>query len=220
MRMSWGPRPRPGSGQAGRALGQLIDAQVPAFVETHLEVAIAAGRIGVHHGSGVALHVRTVLDLRHPPGHARLPGRRAAGLPARCCRLRDAVPGGRHHRRLAAAAQLVLAAGAQRRGAEDPAQGAQGHARGLRAGQPRRVRAALRQHNFGGVDVVEDCVHVTADGRRLWVTHGDLFDGVIQCAKWLATSATWPTSSRSRSTAGSTARARGWACRTGACRAT
>jgi UDP-2,3-diacylglucosamine pyrophosphatase LpxH len=41
-------------------------------------------------------------------------------------------------------------------------------------------------HNFGGVDVVEDCMHVTADGRRLWITHGDLFDGVIQCAKWLA----------------------------------
>lgn len=41
-------------------------------------------------------------------------------------------------------------------------------------------------HNFGGVDVVEDCIHETADGRRLWVTHGDLFDGVIQCARWLA----------------------------------
>jgi UDP-2,3-diacylglucosamine pyrophosphatase LpxH len=41
-------------------------------------------------------------------------------------------------------------------------------------------------HNFGGVDVVEDCIHVTADGRRLWITHGDHFDGVIQCAKWLA----------------------------------
>jgi len=41
-------------------------------------------------------------------------------------------------------------------------------------------------HNFGGIDVVEDCIHVTADGRRLWVTHGDYFDGVIQCARWLA----------------------------------
>jgi UDP-2,3-diacylglucosamine pyrophosphatase LpxH len=41
-------------------------------------------------------------------------------------------------------------------------------------------------HNFGGVDVVEEYVHVTADGRKLWITHGDLFDGVIQCAKWLA----------------------------------
>jgi len=42
------------------------------------------------------------------------------------------------------------------------------------------------QHNFGGVDVVDDWVHTTADGRKLWVVHGDLFDGVIQCAKWLA----------------------------------
>jgi UDP-2,3-diacylglucosamine pyrophosphatase LpxH len=41
-------------------------------------------------------------------------------------------------------------------------------------------------HTFGGVEVVEEYVHVTADGRKLWVTHGDLFDGVIQCAKWLA----------------------------------
>lgn len=41
-------------------------------------------------------------------------------------------------------------------------------------------------HSFGGIEVVEDCMHVTADGRRLWVTHGDLFDGVVQCARWLA----------------------------------
>jgi UDP-2,3-diacylglucosamine pyrophosphatase LpxH len=41
-------------------------------------------------------------------------------------------------------------------------------------------------HNFGGIDVVEECIHELADGRRLWVTHGDLFDGVIQHAKWLA----------------------------------
>lgn len=41
-------------------------------------------------------------------------------------------------------------------------------------------------HTFGGIEVVEDFMHVTADGRRLWITHGDLFDGVIQCAKWLA----------------------------------
>jgi UDP-2,3-diacylglucosamine pyrophosphatase LpxH len=41
-------------------------------------------------------------------------------------------------------------------------------------------------HQFGGIEVVDEAVHVTADGRRLWVTHGDYFDGVIQCAKWLA----------------------------------
>lgn len=41
-------------------------------------------------------------------------------------------------------------------------------------------------HQFGGVEVVQDALHVTADGRKLWVIHGDHFDGVIQYAKWLA----------------------------------
>ena len=41
-------------------------------------------------------------------------------------------------------------------------------------------------HNFGGIDVADDWIHETADGRKLWIVHGDLFDGVIQCAKWLA----------------------------------
>ena len=41
-------------------------------------------------------------------------------------------------------------------------------------------------HEFGGIEVAEEWIHTTADGKRLWVTHGDLYDGVIQCAKWLA----------------------------------
>ncbi len=41
-------------------------------------------------------------------------------------------------------------------------------------------------HQFGGIEVSDDAVHTTADGKQLWVTHGDRFDGVIQCAKWLA----------------------------------
>ncbi|RZU02817.1 UDP-2,3-diacylglucosamine pyrophosphatase LpxH [Rivibacter subsaxonicus] len=41
-------------------------------------------------------------------------------------------------------------------------------------------------HEFGGIEVLEDAMHTTADGKRLWITHGDYFDGVIQCAKWLA----------------------------------
>ena len=41
-------------------------------------------------------------------------------------------------------------------------------------------------HDFGGIEVVEEFFHETADGRKLWITHGDLFDGVIQCATWLA----------------------------------
>ncbi|MDP3138306.1 MAG: UDP-2,3-diacylglucosamine diphosphatase [Burkholderiaceae bacterium] len=41
-------------------------------------------------------------------------------------------------------------------------------------------------HHFGGIEVVQDAVHRTADGRSLWVVHGDYFDGVVQCARWLA----------------------------------
>lgn len=41
-------------------------------------------------------------------------------------------------------------------------------------------------NRFGGIEVRNEAVHLTADGRRLWVVHGDHFDGVIQCAKWLA----------------------------------
>ncbi|WP_308447500.1 UDP-2,3-diacylglucosamine diphosphatase [Chitinimonas viridis] len=39
---------------------------------------------------------------------------------------------------------------------------------------------------FGGIDIQDEVIHTTADGRRLLVLHGDLFDGVIQCARWLA----------------------------------
>lgn len=40
--------------------------------------------------------------------------------------------------------------------------------------------------SFGGVEVALDAVHVTADGRRLLVTHGDSFDSVVLYARWLA----------------------------------
>jgi UDP-2,3-diacylglucosamine pyrophosphatase LpxH len=40
--------------------------------------------------------------------------------------------------------------------------------------------------DFGGIAIREDAVHVLADGRRLWVVHGDFADGVIRHAKWLA----------------------------------
>jgi len=46
-------------------------------------------------------------------------------------------------------------------------------------------------HSFGGVEVAAEWVHQTADGRRFWITHGDLFDGVIQYAKWLAYVGDW-----------------------------
>lgn len=40
--------------------------------------------------------------------------------------------------------------------------------------------------NFGEIAIKEDVIHETANGKRLWVVHGDLFDGVIQHARWLA----------------------------------
>jgi UDP-2,3-diacylglucosamine pyrophosphatase LpxH len=39
---------------------------------------------------------------------------------------------------------------------------------------------------FGGVEVVSEAIHVTADGRRLLVLHGDEFDAVVKHARWLA----------------------------------
>lgn len=40
--------------------------------------------------------------------------------------------------------------------------------------------------DFGGIKIRDELVHKTADGRKLLVLHGDRFDGVIACAKWLA----------------------------------
>jgi len=40
--------------------------------------------------------------------------------------------------------------------------------------------------NFGGIQVRHDDVHVTADGKKLWVTHGDLYDNIMQYARWIA----------------------------------
>lgn len=44
---------------------------------------------------------------------------------------------------------------------------------------------------FGGIEIVEEAIHTTIDGRRLWVIHGDLFDGVIQYMRWLALLGDW-----------------------------
>ncbi len=40
--------------------------------------------------------------------------------------------------------------------------------------------------HFGGVEVVDKTIHVTADGTRLLVTHGDQFDAILQLAPWLS----------------------------------
>ena len=48
---------------------------------------------------------------------------------------------------------------------------------------------AIRQFielDFGDIKIRDELVHTTADGKRMLVLHGDRFDGVIACAKWLA----------------------------------
>jgi UDP-2,3-diacylglucosamine pyrophosphatase LpxH len=40
--------------------------------------------------------------------------------------------------------------------------------------------------NFGGVQIRNQAIHTTADGRRLLILHGDEFDAVVMAHKWLA----------------------------------
>lgn len=48
---------------------------------------------------------------------------------------------------------------------------------------------ALREYlgmSFGAVDVVAEHIHVTADGKRLLLLHGDEYDQVTTCHRWLS----------------------------------
>lgn len=45
--------------------------------------------------------------------------------------------------------------------------------------------------HFGGIEVRETAIHHAADGRRYLVTHGDVFDVVVQHARWLAYLGDW-----------------------------
>jgi len=40
--------------------------------------------------------------------------------------------------------------------------------------------------NLGGVELAQEALHQTADGRTLLILHGDEFDGVVLYARWLA----------------------------------
>jgi UDP-2,3-diacylglucosamine pyrophosphatase LpxH len=39
---------------------------------------------------------------------------------------------------------------------------------------------------FGNLEIHREFIHVTADGRRMLVLHGDEFDSVVKCSPWLA----------------------------------
>jgi UDP-2,3-diacylglucosamine pyrophosphatase LpxH len=44
---------------------------------------------------------------------------------------------------------------------------------------------------FGHLEIHREYVHRTADGRELLVLHGDEFDGVVKCSRWLAGLGLW-----------------------------
>jgi UDP-2,3-diacylglucosamine pyrophosphatase LpxH len=53
---------------------------------------------------------------------------------------------------------------------------------------------AARQYcqlTFGEVRVQEEAIHVTPEGRKLLVIHGDQFDGIVRYARWLAILGDW-----------------------------
>lgn len=47
------------------------------------------------------------------------------------------------------------------------------------------LRDYLGTH-FGGIEIADQAIHQTADGRRFLVIHGDQFDLVVRHARWLA----------------------------------
>ena len=44
---------------------------------------------------------------------------------------------------------------------------------------------------FGNLEVHRECIHETGDGRLLLVLHGDEFDGVVKCSRWLTRLGSW-----------------------------
>jgi UDP-2,3-diacylglucosamine pyrophosphatase LpxH len=69
------------------------------------------------------------------------------------------------------------------------------------AGQGVQVRLICGNHDeflrqwigfdLGGIRILEEAEHLTADGRRLLVLHGDRFDAVVRSAPWLAHLGDW-----------------------------
>lgn len=45
--------------------------------------------------------------------------------------------------------------------------------------------------HFGGIEVMRNAIHESADGKRYLIIHGDEFDVVVRYAKWLALLGDW-----------------------------
>jgi UDP-2,3-diacylglucosamine pyrophosphatase LpxH len=49
-----------------------------------------------------------------------------------------------------------------------------------------RYFSGAEMMQFGGIRLVDEAMHETADGKKLLILHGDRFDGVVKHARWLA----------------------------------
>jgi UDP-2,3-diacylglucosamine pyrophosphatase LpxH len=54
------------------------------------------------------------------------------------------------------------------------------------AGNHDEVLRQFLGYAFGDIEICDETVHTLVDGRKLLVLHGDLYDGVVQQARWLA----------------------------------
>jgi UDP-2,3-diacylglucosamine pyrophosphatase LpxH len=45
--------------------------------------------------------------------------------------------------------------------------------------------------NIAGVDIIEDYIHITKDGTKVLLLHGDIFDKIVLHNKWLAVLGSW-----------------------------
>ncbi len=46
-------------------------------------------------------------------------------------------------------------------------------------------------HKFGNLEIHQDYVHTTADGRKLLIMHGDELDVIVKNSRWLANLGSW-----------------------------
>jgi UDP-2,3-diacylglucosamine pyrophosphatase LpxH len=50
----------------------------------------------------------------------------------------------------------------------------------------RKYTDFITNFDIGNIKIADEFIHTTADGKRLWVTHGDLYDGVTRYHRWIS----------------------------------
>jgi UDP-2,3-diacylglucosamine pyrophosphatase LpxH len=50
----------------------------------------------------------------------------------------------------------------------------------------RKYHDFFEDRDFGNIEISDEFVHETADGRKLWIIHGDLYDGVTRYHAWIS----------------------------------